>query len=349
MPINLTLRSIKGSPLSATEADANFTALRDSIAEALSAAGVTAVNGRSGNVVITATDVTDALGYVPAAPGGAAVTSFNTRSGAITLTSLDVTTALGYTPAVASVQAAGSVGQLAYFPTASAPTGWLLANGAAVSRTTYSALFAVIGTTYGVGDGSTTFNVPDLRGEFIRGLDLSRGIDAGRTLGSLQTDALANHRHGFMHSAPQGSGLIWATGDDPGGNSATLYSVGDGTETRPRNVAMTACICAYPMASGAPGEAGPQGPQGPEGPQGPAGTVSTTDFSVGSYLLVQSQSPVTHGATATLYTFGGQFFDYDTILTPYTAISGTWKCRGSVGDLNSSESTLSHTLYQRTA
>lgn len=53
----------------------------------------------------------------------------------------------------------------------SAPTGWLLCDGSAVSRTTYAALFSVISTTWGIGDGSTTFNVPDLRGQFLRGYD----------------------------------------------------------------------------------------------------------------------------------------------------------------------------------
>lgn len=66
------------------------------------------------------------------------------------------------------------------------PAGYLELAGQAISRTTYSALFALFGTTYGVGDGSTTFNLPDTRGEFIRGWDHGRGIDSGRTLGSFQ-------------------------------------------------------------------------------------------------------------------------------------------------------------------
>ncbi|WP_336943158.1 phage tail protein [Acinetobacter modestus] len=66
------------------------------------------------------------------------------------------------------------------------PTGYLELAGQAVSRTTYSALFALLGTTFGSGDGSTTFNLPDMRGEFVRGWDHGRGIDAGRTLGSAQ-------------------------------------------------------------------------------------------------------------------------------------------------------------------
>lgn len=63
------------------------------------------------------------------------------------------------------------VGTTILFPGTSAPTGFLKENGAAISRTTYAALFAVIGTTYGAGNGSTTFNLPDSRGEFFRCLD----------------------------------------------------------------------------------------------------------------------------------------------------------------------------------
>lgn len=66
------------------------------------------------------------------------------------------------------------------------PFGWMVCNGDAISRIRYKRLFDVIGTTFGVGDGSTTFNLPDLRGEFIRGWDAGRGIDTGRVFGSAQ-------------------------------------------------------------------------------------------------------------------------------------------------------------------
>jgi len=67
----------------------------------------------------------------------------------------------------------------------SAPTGWLLCYGQAISRTTYSSLFAVLSTTYGTGDGSTTFNVPELRGSVTAGLDNMGGADAGRLANAL--------------------------------------------------------------------------------------------------------------------------------------------------------------------
>ena len=72
------------------------------------------------------------------------------------------------------------VGMITPFAGSAAPTGWFLCSGQAVSRTTYASLFAVVGTTYGAGDGSTTFNLPDLRGRTIAGIDNMGGTDAGR-------------------------------------------------------------------------------------------------------------------------------------------------------------------------
>ena len=75
------------------------------------------------------------------------------------------------TAASTTLTAAAPPGAITAFGASSAPTGWLTCDGTAVSRTTYAALFAVVGTTWGVGDGSTTFNVADLRGQFLRGFD----------------------------------------------------------------------------------------------------------------------------------------------------------------------------------
>ena len=77
----------------------------------------------------------------------------------------------------------------------SIPTGYLECNGAAVSRSTYSTLFAIIGVNYGSGDGSSTFNVPDLRGEFVRGVDRGRGVDSGRNVATAQGGQNQQHNH----------------------------------------------------------------------------------------------------------------------------------------------------------
>lgn len=136
-------------------------------------------------------------------------------------------------------------GSIIYVAKNSAPTGYLKANGAAVSRTAYAALFATIGTTFGVGDGATTFNLPDLRGEFVRGWDDGRGADAGRVFGSAQTDEIKSHQHSINMVAGGVTTRLAALnqsggGGDVGGLSAS-YLTG-GAETRPRNVALLACI-----------------------------------------------------------------------------------------------------------
>jgi microcystin-dependent protein len=75
------------------------------------------------------------------------------------------------------------------------PKGYLKCNGQAISRSTYSELFSFLGTIYGEGNGTTTFNLPDLRGEFIRGWDDGRGIDKSRTIGSSQSQMTGKHKH----------------------------------------------------------------------------------------------------------------------------------------------------------
>jgi len=121
-----------------------------------------------------------------------------------------------------------------------APTGYLKADGTAVSRATYAALFAAIGTTFGAGDGATTFNLPDLRGEFVRGWDDARGVDSGRAFGSAQADEFKSHNHSLQYSFSSGS----SQRADGGGGLSYSGSTGStgGTETRPRNVALLACI-----------------------------------------------------------------------------------------------------------
>lgn len=92
-------------------------------------------------------------------------------------------------------------GMVAGFSMYTAPAGWLACNGAAISRTAFAGLFARIGTFYGVGDGTTTFNVPDMRGLFPRAFDDGRGLDAGRAFGSFQDMALQSHAHAASAAA----------------------------------------------------------------------------------------------------------------------------------------------------
>lgn len=128
------------------------------------------------------------------------------------------------------------------------PSGYLECNGNTVSRTTYPLLFSKIGTTFGNGDGSTTFNLPDLRGEFIRGFDSGRGIDASRNFGSGQSAAIESHYHGTeqigFDATGNGTGNPdrIAYGDNAPYNGLTKTMYYGGTETRPRNVALVYII-----------------------------------------------------------------------------------------------------------
>jgi microcystin-dependent protein len=134
-------------------------------------------------------------------------------------------------------------GTVIYVAMNTAPTGYLKCNGAAVSRTTYAALFAVIGTTFGAGNGSTTFNLPDLRGEFIRGWDDGRGVDSGRAFGSAQAQAIQSHTHQQSHTGTGNAGQIQSGGGSVGTTPASVVTQPTGgPETRPRNVALLACI-----------------------------------------------------------------------------------------------------------
>ena len=83
---------------------------------------------------------------------------------------------------------AARIGTIFFVADYASPRGSLICDGRLLSRTYYADLFAKIGTTYGGGDGSTTFQLPDYRGEFLRGWDGGRGVDAGRVRGSFQED-----------------------------------------------------------------------------------------------------------------------------------------------------------------
>ncbi len=140
-------------------------------------------------------------------------------------------------------------GVVMHFAASQPPEGWLKCNGAAISRISYERLFAAIGTNFGAGNGSTTFNLPDLRGEFIRGWDESRGVDAVRGLGSWQNHDLLSHSHALTtykandFNFDPGSHLPVGTDDTYGSAVVTgVVSSYGGAETRPRNVALLACI-----------------------------------------------------------------------------------------------------------
>lgn len=167
----------------------------------------------------------------------------------------------GYTgpsPALGWVSLSGAtsapVGALTPFAGSTPPAGYLACDGSAVSRTTYSALFAVIGTTYGVGDGSTTFNLPDARGVFLRGVGSQTvsGVTYTGTQGVTEGDQFQAHKHSSAIDGQNplvNSGAGAASG---GGfySAATTFAIGSattdgsngtprtGSETRPANISV---------------------------------------------------------------------------------------------------------------
>ena len=119
------------------------------------------------------------------------------------------------------------------------------AGGTAINTTgTQSGVHTGIHAPHGTGDGSTTFNIPDLRGEFARGWDDGRAIDTNRAMGSAQADELKSHTHIERHTGTGGATNQLGYGGGSSGGTDSVISTGStgGTETRPRNIALLMCV-----------------------------------------------------------------------------------------------------------
>ena len=124
------------------------------------------------------------------------------------------------------------VGSVFTFATTTVPSGYLECNGAAVSRSTYASLFSAISTTWGVGDGSSTFNLPDLRGQFVRGWDNSAGVDSGRSFASSQSDQNKQHNHSLSTASLTGGIRKISEGFGAGGSATGVFTkTQDGTNS----------------------------------------------------------------------------------------------------------------------
>ena len=117
------------------------------------------------------------------------------------------------------------IGTILAYGGATAPSGWFLCQGQAISRTTYSELFAVIGTSFGTGDGSTTFNLPDLREATTKGVGLTgksnNHYDSdGVALGEFVEDRIKAHKHDIKDNTSSSSRAVPTTYSPPNGTSA---------------------------------------------------------------------------------------------------------------------------------
>lgn len=149
------------------------------------------------------------------------------------------------------------VGSIHEFGGADEPENYLMCDGRALDRTTYAELFGAIGTAYGNGDGSTTFNIPDLRGKFVRGTDdmgtaagaagndpdsagrtSSNSGNTGNSVGSEQADGFKAHTHASnANGTTADSSTTWiSSGGSAGSTSAQVTGSTGGNETRPLNV-----------------------------------------------------------------------------------------------------------------
>jgi microcystin-dependent protein len=152
--------------------------------------------------------------------------------------------------AISVVQLRNPAGTIIATGSLTPPSGYLYCDGTAISRTDYAELFAAIGTTYGIGNGTTTFNIPDLRGIFARGAGTNPSNAANTTtIGTRQLDDFKSHTHSWTGLGRAGVGgdpnyfqYGSAGGTNNGNMNASNGSTG-GTETRPANVGVAYHIC----------------------------------------------------------------------------------------------------------
>jgi microcystin-dependent protein len=190
--------------------------------------------------------------------GGGAITGTHVGDGAQLTALAGANITAGTVPSAALVaavqQALCPPGTVVAYMGTTAPAGWLLCNGASVSRSTYASLYAVIGNASGSADVNS-FNVPDFRGRFLRGWDnaigrdpdrasrtaMATGGNAGDAIGSIQTDAIQSHTHAYntptTANRDGGTGATYTNRESTVSSTTGAVSAGarTSTETRPIN------------------------------------------------------------------------------------------------------------------
>lgn len=230
-------------------------------------------------------------------------------------------------------------GAITAFAASSPPTGWLTCDGTAVSRTSYAALFAVIGTTWGVGDGSTTFNLPDLRGQFLRGYD-SRAtatskdttlISGVTTNGSTSVTGIADTTYLYAGMPISGTGISAGTTiASKSTNSITLSAnataasptVGSGATT---NTSRTVTVSSTSTLS--VGQA-----------------ISGTGIPAGAYITQISNSTTIIISSAATATNTGLTFSFGTALTVGRTFAGAQADAYANHDHGATDAGHSHTI-----
>jgi microcystin-dependent protein len=208
--------------------------------------------GTIGNLSTTlAGDFTISQGTGTLGTSGVTAGTYGTNT-AIPIISVN---AKGIITTVSTTSVSGTAtGSIIAWTTGIAPSGYLHCDGSAIDRTVYATLFGILSTTYGTGNGSTTFNIPDYRGQFLRGFANGQATDpdrltrtnrgdgtTGDAVGTKQLDAFESHTHlGSVYSYYIGANGSY--GSVSGVNQATATGASGGNETRPTNISVMWCI-----------------------------------------------------------------------------------------------------------
>lgn len=294
----------------------------------------------------TFNDLANALTATPAGPGSVNPihfadnpVGFQTKIGVASILAV-------FEPRVVALEAANEakIGRIRGFAFSSTPAHHLPCNGAEVSRTTYAKLFAKIGTTFGDGDGSTTFNLPDLRGETLRGWDHGRGVDVGRAIGSAQGSQLPAHTHtastnstgDHSHSGTAGDGGVHnhtASSASAGGHTHT-FSITSGNN----NVGHTHTFSGTTNSTGSHNHTIGVS-HGGSGGFGPFSTV-VTSLGSGTGESTSSAGAHTHSVSGTT---GGQSANHTHTFSGTSASSGSHSHSLSIASAGAHTHTLTTT------
>ena len=173
----------------------------------------------------------------------------------LTNASMDANTQMAGVNLSTQISSAVPTGTIQSHAASSAPSGWLICDGSAISRTTYSDLYSIVGTTWGSGDGSTTFAIPDLRGAFLRGEGtgtMNSRNKVGGSVGDYQEDQFQGHNHAMRiftgtatYGPKAGDNYNYASWTSSIQQPTTWSTYGDvryGNETVPYNASVRYCI-----------------------------------------------------------------------------------------------------------